>query len=153
MAGHLEVGRTSFLKDAYLSETLEFIYIKPWKEKTFLIEEYVNKGRSIAEIARQTLSSRAAIRDALIEFDIKRRQRGNPRKRRSQLPYGYRIIKGQMLQHEGEQLIISVIQKMASKGNTLREISDYLSTMKVPTKRRGVRWHPEMVRRILSKLK
>ena len=33
---------------------------------------------------------------------------------------------------------------------SLRQIANFLSKIGVPTKRRGLRWHPEMVKRILS---
>ncbi|OYZ13513.1 MAG: hypothetical protein B7Y39_17525 [Bdellovibrio sp. 28-41-41] len=39
------------------------------------------------------------------------------------------------------------------KGLALRQICEFLSSIGVPTKRRGQRWHPEMVRRILLRTK
>lgn len=86
-----------------------------------------------------------------MEWGIKRRQRGKPGKRPAQLPYGYRMVKGELVEHQGEQVVMSVIQKMAAKETPLREICEYLSMMEIPTKRRGHRWHPEMVRRILNR--
>lgn len=154
MAGQIATGRkvsSTGAHTAYLIDIIDFVYLKLWKNKDFLYQKYVIEGLSIAQIASQILSSRAAVRDDLIEFEIKRRERGKPGKRPAQVAYGYRTVKGEILQHEREQVVISVIRKMVNKGTPLREICEYLSIMGVPTKRRGVRWHPEMVRRILNR--
>ena len=156
MAGHFDAGRKVSSMDAhtaYIIDIIDFVYLKLWKDKDFLHQKYVIEGLSINQISRQILSSRAVVRDGLSEFGIARRQRGKPGKRPAQIAYGYRMVKGELLQHEGEQAVISVIQKMVDKGTSLREICEYLSMMRVPTKRRGIRWHPEMVRRILSRTK
>ncbi|OYZ13506.1 MAG: hypothetical protein B7Y39_17490 [Bdellovibrio sp. 28-41-41] len=78
----------------YLVEMTDFIHTVPWKIKTFLEEKYVKNGRSIAQIAEETLSSRAAVRDALIGFGIPLRKQGNPGLRPSQVPYGFRRSDG-----------------------------------------------------------
>jgi hypothetical protein len=156
LAGSSDAGRKVSSKEtntAYLIDIIDFAYLKLWKDKDFLHQKYVIESLSIAQVSRQILSSRAAVKDDLIEFGIARRQQGKPGKRPAQVAYGYRMVKGELLQHEGEQTVISVIQKMACKGTSLREICEYLLMMGVPTKRRGVRWHPEMVRRILSRTK
>lgn len=155
LAGPSATGRKVSSMDAhtaYLIDIIDFAYLKLWKEKDFLHQKYVIEGFSIAQISRQILSSRAAVRDGLSEFGIACLQRGRPGKRPAQVAYGHRMVNGELLQHEGEQAVISVIQKMAGKGTSLREICEYLSMMRVPTKRRGIRWHPEMVRRILKRL-
>ena len=106
------------------------------------------EGRSIAQISREILSSRAAIRNALIRFGIKRRQRGKPGLRLAQVPYGYRRMNGLIVPHDGEQRVLSVVQNMSAKGLPMRQICEFLTSIGVPTKRRG---HPEMIRRILNR--
>lgn len=38
---------------------------------------------------------------------------------------------------------------MRSQGMSLRSIAKTLNELKVPTKNKGKKWHPEMVRRVL----
>lgn len=154
MAGQIAPGRkvsSKVLLGAQVIDTIDFNFDPLWKDKHFLHQKYVLEGRSIAQIAAEIISSRVAIRNALIEFGIKRRQRGEPGKRPAQVPYGYRISNGLMVEHEGEQRILSAVLKMSARGLTLRQICEFLSKIGVPTKRRGQRWHPEMVRRISAR--
>ena len=154
MAGPSDLRRNVSSNDepeTYRIDIFDFVHTPEWKDKTFLTQKYATEGRSIAQIAKQIFSSRATIRRALIGFGIKPRQRGKPDLRPAQVPYGYRMSDGLMVPHLGEQRVLSVIQKMHAKGMTLRQICDFLSGIGVPTKRRGQRWHPEMVSRILKR--
>lgn len=105
----------------------------------------------IRNLEKKRLSSRATIRRALIKFGIKRRTHGKPGLRPAQVPYGYRRQDGLMVPHQGEQRVLSVVQKMSAKGMPLRQICEFLSATGVPTKRRGRSWHPEMKRRLISR--
>ncbi len=134
----------------HLVEMIDFIHTEPWRSKTFLEEKYVKNGRSIAQIAEETLSSRAAVRDALIGFNIPLRKQGNPGLRPSQVPYGFRRSAGLLVPHLGEQRIIQSIQKMSNDGLSYRKICDFLTSVGVPTKNQGKGWQPEMIRRLLK---
>jgi hypothetical protein len=154
MAGHVDLRRTVSSKSAepaYLVDIIDFVHTPGWKDKNFLFEKYVTEGRSIAQIAEETFSSRATVRNALIGFGIKLRQRGKPGRRPAQVPYGYRMTDGLMVRNEVEQKVIDVVRKMAERGTSLRQICEFLSGIDVPTKKRGLRWHPEMVRRLLKR--
>ncbi|MFZ4405398.1 MAG: hypothetical protein ACOYOK_14965, partial [Pseudobdellovibrionaceae bacterium] len=97
MAGLDDSERTLSSPDKpkpHLIETIDFIYIQPWRSRTFLEEKYLKNGRSIAQIAQETLSSRAAIRDALIKFGIPLKKQGKPGLRPAQVPYGYQRLDG-----------------------------------------------------------
>ena len=49
---------------------------------------------------------------------------------------------------EGE--VIAIIEQLRSEGLTLRKIAEVLTRiMKIPTKAKGRKWHPEMIQRIL----
>lgn len=52
--------------------------------------------------------------------------------------------------HKTEQRVIDAIRQMKDEGLSLRAIARCLDGMKVPTKNRGKKWHPEMVKRILD---
>lgn len=139
------------IQKIYLVETIDFIHTEPWRSRTFLEEKYVKNGRSIAQIASQTLSSRSAVRDALIEFGIPLKQQGKPGLRPAQVPYGYRKSDGLLVPHLGEQRIIQSVKKMSNDGLSYRKICDFLTSVGVPTKNQGKGWQPEMIRRILTR--
>lgn len=154
MAGLGQAERTvssPLSQKAYLFEIIEFIHRHPWRSRTFLEEKYVKNGRSIAQIAEETLSSRAAVRDALIEFGIPLKQQGKPGLRPAQVPYGYRRSDGLLVPHLGEQRVIQSVRKMSSDGLSYRKICDFLTSVGVPTKNQGKGWQPEMIRRILTR--
>ncbi len=152
MAGQRDAERTVSSppsQKAYLFEKTDFIHTEPWRSRTFLEEKYVKNGRSIAQIAEENLSSRAAVRDALIEFGIPLRKQGKPGLRPAQVPYGYRRSDGLLEPHLGEQRIIQSVRKMSNDGLSYRRICDFLTSVGVPTKNQGKGWQPEMIRRLL----
>ncbi|PWU16594.1 MAG: hypothetical protein C5B49_10420 [Bdellovibrio sp.] len=154
MADQSRVERTVSSPDqtkSHLREKIDYIHTPPWRSKTFLEEKYLKEGRSIAQIAAQTLSSRAAVRDALIEFSIPLRKQGKPGKRPAQVPYGYRRADGLLVPHLGEQRVIQSARKMSNDGLSYRQICDFLTSVGVPTKNQGKGWQPEMIRRILTR--
>lgn len=97
-------------------EMIDFIHTEHWRSKTVLEEKYVKNRRSIAQIAEEILSSRAAFRNALIEFGISLQRQGKPGLRPAQVPYGYRRADGLLVPHLGEQRIIQLVRKMSSDG-------------------------------------
>ena len=150
----MELGRTvSSLNQtkSHLAEKIDYIHSPPWKSKTFLEEKYLKEGRSIAQIAAQTLSSRTAVRDALIEFGIPLRKQGKPGRRPAQVPYGFRRSDGLLVPHLNEQRVIQSARKLSSDGLSYRQICDFLTSVGVPTKNQGKRWQPEMVRRLINR--
>jgi hypothetical protein len=65
------------------------------------------------------------------------------------LKFGQRVIKGTITGHKAEQRVVDSVRQMKAEGLSLRAIARCLNQMKVPTKMRGKKWHPEMVKRIL----
>jgi hypothetical protein len=118
----------------YVCEKIDFVHTEPWRSKTFLTEKYVKNSRSITQIAAETLSSRAAVRDTLIEFGIPLKQQGKPGLRPTQVPYGYRRSDGLLVPHLGEQRVIQSVRKMSSDGLSYRKICEFLTSFGVPTK-------------------
>jgi hypothetical protein len=153
VAGQLSAGRkvsSSTASDHQVVDTIDFIHEPLWKDKDFLHQKYVIEGRSIRQISEEILSSRAAVRDRLIEFGIKRKAQGKPGLRPAQVPYGHRLSNGVMVPHLGEQRVLSSVKKMVSNGLSYRKVCEFLTSVGVPTKKRGQRWHPETVRRLLN---
>ena len=154
MAGQRDSGRnvSSVANDpTQVCDCIDFLYELLWKDKDFLHQKYVIEGRSIAQIAAEILSSRAAVREGLIEFKIKRRAQGKPGLNPAQVPYGYRMLNGLMTPHLGEQRVLKSVQKMAESGLSYRKICEFLTSIGVPTKNKGRCWQPEMVRRLINR--
>lgn len=53
--------------------------------------------------------------------------------------------------HLSEQRVIKAIQGLDAQGLSLRQIAKFLSQTGVPTKNKGVKWHPMMISRILKR--
>ena len=136
---------------ALIRPSRSFIHTIPWKSNTFLEEIYVKNGRSIARIAAETLSSRDAIRRALVDFAILLKQRGKPGLRPAQVPYGFRSSDGLLVPHLGELRVIQPVRKMSDGGLSYRKICGFSTSVGVPTKNRGNGWQPEMIRRLLKR--
>jgi transposase len=128
----------------------KFFWVPAYKDKIFLHEKYVILGLSISQIAAEIFSSRATVRDWLIEFGIAIRKPHQPHGRPSQPKYGTRKVKGQVIPHLAERRVIETVRDLSGQGLSLRAIVKVLQKMEVPTKHRGKKWHPEMVRRILE---
>ena len=66
-------------------------------------------------------------------------------------PYGYRIADGSRLPDPAEHAALVRIAELRASGATLREIARELDSNGHKPKR-GERWHPESVRRIVERL-
>ena len=109
------------------------------------------EGLSLSQIAAEIFSSKEAVRASLKRFDIPIREAHKPHNGRLSEPrYGVKLRSGRAAPHLAEQQMIESIRELRGQGLTLRKIAEILTSMGVPTKKRGKRWHPEMVKRILS---
>lgn len=117
--------------------------------KSVLHQKYVLERRSMRQIAHEFASSKTAVRKAPIGFGIPLRERWRSPHRVHNLPFGKKCIKGKVVDHEGEQGVVRSILEMKQQGFSNPAIAHALSAMKTPTKKRGKRWHYEMVQQIL----
>jgi len=121
-----------------------------YKDKGVLKEKYVDERLSLAQISSQILSSKAAVRDGLKRAGIKIRTPHKNHGRPSQPKYGERKSQGKIIRHLGESRIIRAVLEMRESELSLRQIAKFLDTVGVPTKCRGKKWHPQMVKRIID---
>ena len=54
------------------------------------------------------------------------------------------------MRHLAESRVIKAVDELRSQGLSLRQIAKFLDQIGVPTKCRGKKWHPEMVKRLLA---
>lgn len=69
------------------------------------------------------------------------------------VPFGKRVIKGSLVDQAGELRVIDSSLRMWREGFSNSAIARVLTEMRIPTKRQGQKWHPEVVRQILLKHK
>jgi ribosomal protein S4 len=93
-------------------------------------------------------SSKDSVRRGLEKFGIEIREKSKHHGNPSQPKYGQRKIQKGLIEHKTEKRTIDTIAQMREEGLSLRAIARFLNQMKVPTKKRGESWHPEMVRRL-----
>ncbi len=117
----------------------------------FLHQKYVVEKLSIAQISSQIVSSKPTIRKALREAGISLRRAHQHHGRTEQLAYGFKRRADKVSTHLSEHRVIRAIQGLDAQGLSLRQIAKFLSQTGVPTKNRGVKWHPMMVSRILKR--
>lgn len=127
--------------------------LPPTLNKVVLQQKYVVERHSLRQIAREISSSKTGVRQALVRFGIPLRGQGKNTRRTHSLPFGKRASKGKVADHEGEKRVIESVVRMHGEGLSNCAIARVLAEMKLPTKQQGRKWHPEMVRQILTRYK
>ena len=135
----------------YVTVITEFKSGKKQLSPEFLHRQYIEKGLSTRQIAAQEVSSKEAVRAALHKNNIPVREQGQHHGHPSQLKYGIKRKGPSINIHQTEQRTIDAVRQMRGEGLGFRAIARCLDQMKVPTKNRGKKWHPEMVKRISGK--
>jgi hypothetical protein len=119
-------------------------------DPSFLVQKYVDEGLSLAQIARLTSSSKSSVREALVRCGTPIRKPHLAHSNPAQPRFGTKRRKDMLEKHVAEQRVIRAILHMRKGGMSLRAIVRSLAELKLPTKRRGKSWHPEMINRILK---
>ncbi len=95
------------------------------------------------------MSSKETVRKEILKANIEIRGKSHHHGNPSQVKYGQRFNKEKLVENKTEQRTIDAVRRMKGEGLSLRAIARCLDDMKIPTKNRGKKWHPEMVKRIL----
>lgn len=98
---------------------------------------------------REVLRAAAANQPQMAALRSRRRRHSRPGA--GSPPYGYRIADGSLVPEPAEQAALVRIAELRASGATLREIARELDSNGHKPKR-GERWHPESVRRIVERL-
>jgi len=98
---------------------------------------------------REVLRAAAANQPQMAALRSRRRRHSRPGA--GSPPYGYRIADGSLVPEPAEQAALVRIAELRASGATLREIARELDS-KGHKPKRGERWHPESVRRIVERL-
>lgn len=131
---------------------IPFFHTPLYFDGSFLHQKYVVEGRSAAQIADEIFSSKSTVLKALKEHQIEIREPHTPHGNPSQCRYGKKKWGGREVDHSVEQKVVKAVIEMKESNMGLRKIAQILTQTGLPTKGSSKTWHPEMVRRILSKL-
>jgi DNA invertase Pin-like site-specific DNA recombinase len=117
-------------------------------------DEAVELRRTPADPSRQgvreVLRAAAANQSQMAALRSRRRRHSRPGAGGSP-PYGYRVADGSLIPDPAEQAALVRIAELRASGATLREIARELESDGHKPKR-GERWHPESLRRIVERL-
>jgi predicted HTH domain antitoxin len=122
-----------FTPPVFLTDFIEFSGIRPEEDLSSLLEKYQEKGLSLRQITALSVHSRDRITERLKEAGVKLRPHNPARKRAF-----------------SEAQINELMHHMRKKGKTYREIAEELSRIKAKSKTGQTKWHPMMVKRMLS---
>ncbi len=113
-----------------------------------LRQKYVEDGLSLRQISVEFLYSKNAIRNLLIKSGIPLRQSHKQHGRHSTPRFGTKIVNDKVVPHLAERRVVDTIIDLREKGFSFRQVADFLSKLGIPTKRKGQKWHKEVVRQI-----
>ena len=144
-------GRSTMLDELcdyanYVPVIITHFFNKPIQNLELLRKLYLEKDLSSYEIHKKTNWSRTSISDALRSLGIEK-----PRRKAPTLSYGEKLIGTKRVVHKGEQKIIEKILALLNQGQNYTQISKYLNSKNIPTKRGGL-WHPSTVKEIIKRI-
>lgn len=119
------------------------------RNKSFLHENYIEKGLSLRQISALCFSSKTAVREALLHYNIPLRDKSQCHKNPAYPKFGKKKVKGKIVDYKKELQILETIKSMYITGNSTKQIATFLNQMKVPTKQQGKKWYGETIRYIL----
>jgi hypothetical protein len=118
----------------------------------YLAQEYIKNGKSMAQIAREKGCVRWTVGAALKTNEVARGSNDVIRYAPGQVPYGFRVHRGQLVLHQQEQVAIDQIVALRHKGFSFGQIVDHLNSNGVPTKNRVKGWDRPTIYKILKRV-
>ncbi len=103
------------------------------------------------QIAREKGCVRSTVRSALIELGFKTQDRKELHCNKGQVPFGFRVVHGNLVPHNGEISAIQEMIKMKNSGASYGDIAIWLNSKQVPTKNRTGQWDRPTIYKILKK--
>ena len=122
-----------------------------FQDKEFLTQEYVERQKSLAQIARELGCVRSTVAKHLLEAGIEPRQEGLPHHRKGQLAYGEKLRNGQVVPHLGEVSAIQQLAALRGKGLSYEKLAVWANQERIPTKNRTGRWDRRTIFEILRR--
>ena len=118
-------------------------------DKDFLKKKNTVEGANLAYIADLAGVSKTTVKDRVKSFGLKRQDEGS--RLRGQVPYGWRLLKGKLVEHLGEQKIIVQMAARRADGASYGDLVDWLNGDGVKTKNGVGKWDRPTVYKILKR--
>lgn len=129
---------------------LRFIYIKPYKNESFLREKYLEERLSIREIASLCFSARSTISANLKAFGIELRDEDEAHSlNKGQTAYGEKRVKREDKDHKRELENIEKMKELRRQGFSYHKVAAIFNSMGIPTKNKK-KWHATTIMKILK---
>jgi hypothetical protein len=94
-------------------------------DKDFLFQKYTVEGANLAYIADLAGVSKTTVKDRVKSIGLKRSD--DEPQLRGQVPYGWRLVKGKLVEHLGEQKIIGQLVVKRDDGASYGDLVDWLN--------------------------
>ena len=131
--------------EPYVPIIITHFFNKPIQNSGLLRKLYLENDLSSYEISKKTGWPRSSISDALRDLEIQKDERKAP-----VLSYGEKLQGTTRVVHKGEQKVISKMLALLDEGQSFSQISRYLNSKNIPTKRGGS-WYPSTVKEIIKR--
>ncbi len=131
-------------------DRFSFWSIPPYKDKDFLISNYIDKNLSAKRVAKLTNCSKSSILKYLDELNIPKRESGTCIKK-GVCSYGKRYKLGHEIAHKREEQMISYINSLSVEGLSNEKIVKVLIKGDYSTKTKLGKWHRKTIWTILNK--
>jgi uncharacterized protein (DUF433 family) len=135
----------------YLTDIIELPEDRPYQNPIVLHQKYVLERATLAQIAKELLCSRFAVRQALIKANIPLRTDAEYIGGVRTIPYGTAVVKGRRVPSQPELRVIDTIAALRQDGMSFDRIAASLTSLGVPTKTRRKKWNGGCVRAIYLK--
>ncbi len=102
------------------------------------------------QIALERGCARSTVGAALKELGFAIRARSDLQCSKGQVPFGFRIVKGNLVAHGGETAVLNRMAELKKTGASYGEIADWLNRQKIPTKNKAKKWDRPTIYKILK---
>jgi Recombinase len=119
-------------------------------DKDYLHEQYVVLGKPMAQIARERGCVRSTVRAALVGLGFKTQDRKELNCNKGQVPFGFRVVHGNLVPHQGEKAVLGRMADLKNTGATYGEIAKWLNTQGVKTKNGAQKWDRPTIFKMLK---
>jgi hypothetical protein len=120
-------------------------------DKDYLHEQYVVLGRSMNQIALDRGCARSTVGAALKELGFAIRARSDLQCSKGQVPFGFRIVKGNLVAHGGETAVLNQMAELKRTGASYGEIASWLNSHGVKTKNGARQWDRPTIFKMLKR--
>jgi site-specific DNA recombinase len=134
----------------YVSDFISFP-VTPWyRDAEFLRRKYCEERLSAKQIGDLVGSARSTVVTYLKASKIPLRSQEEARKlHKAQSGYGERVLDGKLVPCKRELEVIAMVKNLREQGMTLQAITDFLNSMKIPTKTKKAKWETRTVWNLL----